>query len=68
MIRRAQKKVKDCEEQIASLEGEIAALEEKMSSGEFDADIYASHSATQKKLDNAMSLWELASMELEELK
>ncbi len=68
MIRRAQKKVKDCEEQIASLEGEIAALEEKMSSGEFDADIYASHSAVQKKLDNAMSLWELASMELEELK
>lgn len=68
MIRRAQKKVKDCEEEIASLEGEIAALEEKMSSGEFDADIYASHSATQKKLDNAMSLWELASMELEELK
>lgn len=68
MIRRAQKKVKDCEEQIASLEGEIAALEEKMSSGEFDADIYASHSAAQKKLDNAMSLWELASMELEELK
>ncbi len=68
MIRRAQKKVKDCEEQIASLEGEIAALEEKMSSGEFDADIYASHAAAQKKLDNAMSLWELASMELEELK
>lgn len=68
MIRRAQKKVKDCEEQIASLEGEIAALEEKMSSGEFAADIYASHSAAQKKLDNAMSLWELASMELEELK
>ena len=68
MIRRAQKKVKDCEEEIASLEGEIAALEEKMSSGEFDADIYASHSAAQKNLDNAMSLWELASMELEELK
>ncbi len=68
MIRRAQKKVKDCEEQIASLEGEIAALEEKMSSGEFDADIYGSHAAAQKKLDNAMSLWELASMELEELK
>ncbi len=65
LIRKAKKKVADCEAEINRLEAEVAALEEKMSSGEYDEQVYADHAAAQKHLDNAMSLWELASMELE---
>ncbi|MDE5686324.1 MAG: ABC-F family ATP-binding cassette domain-containing protein [Paramuribaculum sp.] len=65
LIRKARKKVADCEAEISRLEAEVAVLEEKMSSGEYDEQVYADHAAAQKRLDNAMSLWELASMELE---
>ncbi len=68
-INRAEKKVKEAEAEIAKIEGEIAALEEQLAAGApQEPDVYDRHAALGKKLDNAMSLWELASMELEELK
>lgn len=68
-LRKARKKVADCEQEIANIEAEIKEIEEKLASGEnSDNSIYEKHSELQKKLENAMSMWELASMELEELK
>ncbi|MBD5282708.1 MAG: ATP-binding cassette domain-containing protein [Bacteroides sp.] len=68
-INRAEKKVKEAEAEISRIEGEIAALEEQLASGApQEPDVYDRHAALGKKLDNAMSLWELASMDLEELK
>ncbi|MBD5342079.1 MAG: ATP-binding cassette domain-containing protein [Bacteroides sp.] len=68
-INRAEKKVKEAEAEISRIEGEIAALEEQLASGAPQKpDVYDRHAALGKKLDNAMSLWELASMDLEELK
>ena len=68
-INRATKKVKDAEAEIAGIEAEIADLESRLASGvQQSPDVYELHAALGKKLDNAMSLWELASMELDELK
>ena len=68
-INRAAKKVAEAEKDIADLEAEKAALESELASGNPQTpDIYDRHAALAKKLDNAMSVWELASMELDELK
>ena len=66
-IKRAKKKVSEAEEQIATIEAEIADIEGKIASGDVSPDIYDQHAARTKALENAMSVWELASMELDEL-
>ena len=67
MIRKAQKRVSDCESLISEIEGKISELEQKMSTGEYNEELFAEHTAMQKKLENAMSEWELASMELDSI-
>ncbi len=68
-INRAEKRVKEAETEISRIEADIAAIEAALASGTpQEADIYDRHAALGKQLDNAMSIWELASMELEELK
>lgn len=68
-INRAEKRVKAAEDEITRIEADIAAIEATLASGEQqDPDIYERHAALGKQLDNAMSIWELASMELEEIK
>ena len=68
LIKKAERKVKDAEENIGAVEKEIAEVESLIASGEVTGDISDRHAALQKKLDNAMSLWEIAGMELDELK
>lgn len=68
MLRKAAKKVEEEEAKIASIEGEIAEIEEKIASGVVDNDIFTLHQSKNKELENAMSLWELASAELDEMK
>lgn len=67
LVRKARKKVEEAEAEIARLEGEVAEIESVISAGNPPADIYERHATTSKQLENAMSLWELASMELEEI-
>lgn len=67
-VNRAKRRVADAEADIDSIEAEIAALEQALSSGQPQApDVYEQHAALGKKLDNAMSVWELAQAELDEL-
>lgn len=70
MVKRAEKKVSEAEALIGAIEEEIAGIEKRISlEGENVApDIYELHSRRTKALENAMSEWELASMELEELR
>ncbi len=68
MLKRAEKKVADAENDIADIEKQIADIEAAIASGDVAGDIFDRHAALQKKLDNAMSLWELATMDLESLK
>lgn len=68
ILRKAHKKVEEAEAEISRLEGEVAAIEASLAAGETTPDIYDRHVAVTKQLENAMSLWELASMEEEELR
>ncbi|MCM1111099.1 MAG: ABC-F family ATP-binding cassette domain-containing protein [Clostridium sp.] len=68
--RRARKKVEDAEADIARLEKEVAAIEQQLADPaavSADPAIFDRHAALQRRLDEAMALWEQASTELEEL-
>lgn len=67
MLRKAEKNVADAEAQIALLEEKQTALEGRLANGESDAELLSDYDDTSKKLENAMSVWELAAAELEEL-
>lgn len=67
ILKRARKKIEDCEKEISRLETEVADIEARMAQGAYDEQLMLSHSEATKKLENAMSLWGLASMELEQL-
>lgn len=68
LLRKAEKTVNDAETRISELETRQKEQERRMSNGESDSELLSQYSETQKALENAMSLWELASSELEELK
>ena len=65
-LKRLQKKVEDAEGEIARIEGEIAEIEQKLAEGDTNPELYTLHAQRTKQLENAMSVWELASMEVEE--
>ena len=68
-LRKAAKKVEETENEVASREKELADIEAHIAAGgELPADIYTRHEQANKNLENAMSLWELAQMDLDELK
>ncbi|WP_290453486.1 ABC-F family ATP-binding cassette domain-containing protein [uncultured Muribaculum sp.] len=67
ILRRAEKKVADAEAEIAAIEKEISEVEAQIALGNIENDIFENHANLQKKLENAMSVWELANMELDGL-
>lgn len=68
MLKRAAKKVEEAEAEISRIEAEIAATEEKIAAGDIAGDIFDRHARLNRDLETAMSLWELASQEHDELK
>ncbi len=68
IVRRARKKVEEAEAEIARLEKVVKDIETELSEGNVsDSEIYVRHEQATKDLENAMSLWELASIDLESL-
>ncbi len=69
MVRRARRKVEEAEAEVARLEAAVHEIEAQLAAPDAsaDPDIYARHAQANKDLENAMSVWELASMELDEL-
>lgn len=67
MVRRAENKVKLCEAAIAETEAEIRRMEEKMTAGITDAELYKEYSAAKKNLEMQMNDWEAALEELQNL-
>lgn len=65
-LKRLQKKVEEAEGEIARIEEEIAEIEQKLAEGDTNPELYTLHAQRTKQLENAMSVWELASMEVEE--
>ncbi|MDE5970313.1 MAG: ATP-binding cassette domain-containing protein [Muribaculaceae bacterium] len=68
MARRARKKVEEAEAEIARIEGLIKEIEAEIAGGRTDSEIFEQHSSLNKQLENAMSIWELASMDLDNFK
>lgn len=68
IVKRAEKKVSEAEAEISRIETNIAEIEGKIAAGEVNNDIFEQHASMNKQLENAMSMWELATMEYEELK
>ncbi len=67
-LRKANKKVEEAENEVAVREQQLADIEAKIAAGEVAPEIFTAHAQAGKDLENAMSLWELAQMELDELK
>ena len=68
LFRKAEKKLAETEKVVESLEIEVSDIEAKLAYGTNDNDLFLRHGDVKKKLENAMSEWELAGMELEYLK
>ena len=66
-VRRARKKGEEAEAEVASREAAVKAIEDELASGSPTPDVYDRHAAAVKALENAMSVWELASLDLDAL-
>lgn len=66
-VKRARKRVEEAEAEVTAREEAVKAIEDEIAGGTTDALVYERHGAAVKALENAMSLWELASTELDEL-
>lgn len=66
-VRRARKKVEEAEAEVASCEAAVKAIEDELASGTPTPDVYDRHATAVKALENAMSVWELASLDLDAL-
>lgn len=68
MLRRATKEVQSAEARIAQLEEEQKNVEQLIAGGDTSEVTLQAYEKASKELENAMSLWELAQIELDELK
>ena len=66
-VRRARKRVEDAEAGVAAAEEAVKAVEARIAAGEVAPEVFEEHAAANKALENAMSIWELAQMELDEM-
>lgn len=67
-VKRAAKKVDEAEAMVGQRETELADIEARIAAGEVAPEIFEAHAAATKEVENAMSMWELAQLELDELK
>ncbi|MCF0218205.1 MAG: ABC-F family ATP-binding cassette domain-containing protein [Muribaculaceae bacterium] len=68
LLRAGRKKVEEAEAEIAAIEAEIKQLEDTIAAGgDLPADIYTQHATLTRRLENAMSVWELHTLDLEAL-
>lgn len=65
-LKRARRRVDDAETAVGECEKAVKEIENQLAVDASDPDIYNRHAAAMKNLENALSVWELAVMELEE--
>ncbi|MDE6197592.1 MAG: ABC transporter ATP-binding protein, partial [Muribaculaceae bacterium] len=68
IVKRAARKVEEAEAAVGQREAELAEIEARIAAGEVAPEIFEQHAAATKAVENAMSVWELAQLELDELK
>ncbi|MBP2691386.1 MAG: hypothetical protein J6B44_06145 [Muribaculaceae bacterium] len=52
---------------MSRLEAVVAEIEQQMAQGDCSQEILQRHQAASKELENAMSVWELAVMDYDEI-
>jgi ATP-binding cassette subfamily F protein 3 len=67
MLSLAEKAVKKAEAEIESLEAKQKEVEDKIAAGDASSETLEEYAKVQKDMENAMSVWELAQSELENL-
>ena len=67
ILRKAARKVEEAEQAVAAAEKNVADIEAAIAQGQTADDIYNRHAQAVKDLENTMSLWELAQIELDTL-
>ena len=67
-LKRATRKVEEAETAVSERESALAEIEAKIAAGETAPSIFEAHAAATKEIENAMSIWELAQMDLYTLK
>lgn len=67
VVKKAEKAVKVAEEKISSLESRQMELESKLSAGDASKDVLEEYDTIVRDLENAMSAWENAQEELDDL-
>ena len=67
LLKRARKNVEKALEQVDALEKRQKELEDRLSMGDASPDVLSEYDAIAKKIDNAMSVYELAEQELDAL-
>ncbi len=68
MVKRAEKAVAEAEKKVEMLEEAQRQREERLAAGEADPKLLEEYSSAQKEIENAMSVWELAQTDLDNLK
>ena len=66
--RRLRKKVEEAEAAVAAAEQALADVEARIAAGEVAQEVFTAHADATKALENAMSVWELAQMYLDNFK
>ncbi|MCM1153005.1 MAG: ATP-binding cassette domain-containing protein [Muribaculum sp.] len=65
ILRKARKNVELAEAEVSRLENEMSGIERRLSSGEADDTLLKDYADAKYKLENAMSIWEIAQSELD---
>lgn len=67
-LKRQAKKAEDAENEVGRREAELAEIETKIAAGDVSPEIFEAHAMASKEVENAMSLWEIAQQEYDQLK
>ena len=67
-VKRAAKKVEEAELAVGAREAELAEIEARIAAGDVSPEVFTAHAEATKAVENAMSVWELSQLELDDLK
>ena len=67
-LKRAARKIEEAEAAVGQREAELADIEARIAAGDVSPEIFTAHAEATKAVENAMSVWELAGQDLDELK
>lgn len=66
-LRRARKKVEEAEAAVDKAQHALDEVEARIAAGEVDPEVFTLHAGATKDFENAMSVWELAQAEFDEM-